>query len=633
MQYRRTSLLLGLGLAGATALSYTIAASVLMSSFFELEKQSTLKHVQRTLQTLDTALSNLSTTTGDYARWDDTYQYAQDLNPTYIDNNLNEDTFTSLELNLVAVIDRSGQILHIHGYDLEQGVWVNPSPAMRSQLVSSSLVHRTQSATATVGILNLPQGPMLVASQPITTSDGSSPIRGSLIMGQWLNRAKLDAFEQLTQVSLDVRSLNQPILPNDFATAKTNLLADSSLDAPLASSVQALSSNTIAGYHVVYDLSNTIAGYHVVYDLNQTPAFLMRVSLPRAIYRQGLLSLRYLAASIGVIGGLAGVAIWLMVKKTLHTIAERDRIEQTRLRESETKYRLKAQELEHALAELQKTQTHLIQSEKMSSLGQLVAGITHEINNPLNFISGNIRHAEEYLHQLFHLLQLYAQRYPTPAADIHTKIQELDLDFIQQDFPNILRSMSLGASRIQCIIKSLRNFSHLHEAGLKSVDVHAGLETTLQILQSRLDGSDGRSPAIHILRRYSDIPPIQCYPSEINQVFLNLLTNAIDALSDLPPPATPTIRLETEPIGSTHIRICIANNGPHIPATVQSHMFNPFFTTKPIGKGTGLGLTTCYHIIVDRHHGVIECNSMPNQDVEFTLKLPMLQPSSSSPKL
>lgn len=317
--------------------------------------------------------------------------------------------------------------------------------------------------------------------------------------------------------------------------------------------------------------------------------------------------------------------------------------------QAEEKLRQKTQELETAISHLQRTQAQLIQSEKMSSLGQLVAGIAHEINNPVNFIYANIIHAHQYLDSLLELVGLYGQYYPQPFPEIQEKAEEIDLEYLVSDLPKLLSSMRSGAERIGSIVTSLRTFSRLDESELKEVDIHTGIDSALMILQHRLHHDDiPKKPdgisGIVVFKDYGDLPPIECYPGQLNQAIINLINNAIDALEEskiskdaecqpgnLPdwpgsfPLSVPTITIKTEVIDSHKVAIYIADNGPGIPEPVQQRIFDPFFTTKPVGKGTGLGLSISYQIVVDKHQGKLECFSTPGQGAQFTIELPVQQ--------
>ncbi len=309
------------------------------------------------------------------------------------------------------------------------------------------------------------------------------------------------------------------------------------------------------------------------------------------------------------------------------------------LQQSETQLRQQAQELQTTLEKLQRTQMQLIQSEKMSSLGQLVAGVAHEINNPVNFIYGNLNYASEYTEDLLQVVRLYQQHYPNPVPAIQDLLGDTDLDFLLEDMPKLLKSMRVGAERIQKIVMSLRNFSRIDEAECKAVDLHEGIDNTLMLLQHRLKGKPGQ-PAIQVVKEYGSLPQVECYASSLNQVFMNILSNAIDALEDALDwgdwgdsqsdpcgnrPDAPTITIRTEYIIPDRVAIYLIDNGPGIPETVQKRLFDPFFTTKPVGKGTGLGMSISYQIVTERHGGTLECRSEPGQGAMFRIEIPTRQ--------
>lgn len=288
-------------------------------------------------------------------------------------------------------------------------------------------------------------------------------------------------------------------------------------------------------------------------------------------------------------------------------------------------------QLQQALNTLEKTQAQLVQKKKMDSLGQLVAGISHEINNPISFIYGNIAPAREYIKDLFNIINLYRQAYSNPTPTIQTAIHEIDLDFIGLDLQKILDSMQTGAERIKTIILALHIFSRLNESHIKLVDINEGIDSTLLVLQQRLtQGRQGLE--IKVIKTYGDLPQVTCYASQLNQVFLNLLNNAIDALesriehSHQSP--IPTIWICTELTTSATVAIRIKDNGIGMTEEVQSSLFEPFFTTKPVGKGTGLGLLTSYQIVVEKQKGRLTCHSSPGQGAEFVVEIPLISRES-----
>ncbi|MFM7426008.1 MAG: sensor histidine kinase, partial [Elainella sp.] len=372
-------------------------------------------------------------------------------------------------------------------------------------------------------------------------------------------------------------------------------------------------------------------------------------------------------------------AAWLLVLRILQTYLQTQNLAQIALEAANQQLEQQVQErtqmlrqrtldLQQALQTLQSQQMQLVQSEKMSSLGQLVGGVAHEINNPISFVHGNLYHIEEYTEDLLELILLYQQQYPEPPHSIQGKIASIDLEFLQTDLSKILQSMQAGTDRVRQIVLRLRNFSRMDEDGLKQVNIHDGLNDTLMLLQHRLKATATR-PEIPVLRDYGNCPEIACYPGPLNQVFMNILVNAIEAIEvllDEPDLLEPDllepellesglstehhsqfrgITITTELVCESHpepqadehlqqsagsfsgliewLQITIADQGVGIAANVLPRIFDPFFTTKPAGKGTGLGMSISYQIITQMHRGLISCSSVPGQGSQFVIRLPL----------
>jgi len=310
---------------------------------------------------------------------------------------------------------------------------------------------------------------------------------------------------------------------------------------------------------------------------------------------------------------LARIQVHLQLRNTTRTLEQR------------------TADLDRVVKNLKDAQLQLVQGEKMSLLGQLVAGIAHEINNPINFVHGNLHHATEYVQELLALVELYQQQPPAPIVEMQQRAQDIDLEFLRTDLVKLLDSMKIGTDRIRELVISLRNFARLDEADCKSVNLHDGIDSTIVILQHRLKAQPNSS-GIQIIRDYGELPDVECYPSQLNQVFMNLLSNAIDALESSTT-HNPTITIRTSAIAKSlperttlgGVTISIADNADGIPESIQTKLFDPFFTTKPVGKGTGLGLSISHQIITEKHQGKIEFYSTVGQGTEFAVQIPMKQ--------
>ena len=301
------------------------------------------------------------------------------------------------------------------------------------------------------------------------------------------------------------------------------------------------------------------------------------------------------------------------------------------LRHSQEKFRQQAHQLEETLQKLNSATTQLIQKHKMSSLCQLVAGVAHEVNNPISFIYGNIDHAINYIQNLLYLVNLYQQNYPNPVPEIEAEIEDIELDFVKQDLPKLLESMMIGAERIKEVVRSLQNFSRIDEESIKSVDIHKGLDSALLILQNQFQAKAGR-PGINVIKNYDKLPAVECYPGQLNQVFMHILSNAIDALEEKDRELTiqkmqdqifqPEIKISTK-VKNDYVAISIGDNGNGILEELCQRIFEPLFTTKLPEKGTGLGLSISQELIVDKHQGNLYCNSQPGIGTEFVIEIPI----------
>lgn len=329
---------------------------------------------------------------------------------------------------------------------------------------------------------------------------------------------------------------------------------------------------------------------------------------------------------------LARLQLHLKLSGMTKKLAEQNELLEHRVAERTAK-------LAQSLKELQQAQLQLVQKEKMSVLGQLMAGLGHEINNPVNFISGNISLAQEYVGELLQHLQLYREAFPNPGDDIQEHAEEIDLEYLLEDLPKMIGSMKEGTDRLRQISSSMRVFSRADTSAKVACNIHKGIDSTLIILKHRLKDSNKR-PAIEVVKEYGDLPPVHCFPGQINQVFMNIIANAIDALEESNQgrsyqeiqanPNRITVRTSVVKENGT-VAISVKDNGAGMSQEVISQLFDQLFTTKPVGKGTGLGLSICQQIVVEKHHGKLSCISAPGQGAEFVIVIPVNPPDSGEP--
>ena len=340
-----------------------------------------------------------------------------------------------------------------------------------------------------------------------------------------------------------------------------------------------------------------------------------------AIYRQTEAAQRRFSRSLWASSAISGLSLgvllpmWIGVLQILKKYLNELNIERNRIRQLNTGLEQRTFELTRAMKELKQAQGQLVQTEKMSSLGQMVAGIAHEINNPIGFVQGNIPYLEDYFQDLLGLIRLYETEYPQPTPAIEGKRKEMCMDFLLEDIPNILASMAVGTSRVSNIVVSLRNYARLDEATIKNVDIHEGVESTLLILNHRIQHD------VEVIRDYGTLPLVRCSPSQLNQVFTNIIANALDAMLDSNS-ATKQLIIKTRTVNSDQIQISLRDTGPGISPEVKPKIFDPFFTTKPVGEGTGLGLGICFKI-VEQHQGTIDVETAVGRGTAFVITLPV----------
>ncbi|XGW00129.1 MAG: CHASE4 domain-containing protein [Leptolyngbya sp. BL-A-14] len=693
---KKTILIFCLILTSLTSVVYFASSTILLGSLKTAEEQSARQSLQGVLNVLTKDQEAFASRYSDWSAWDDTYTFIQDKNEAYIKSNLIAEQLSNLKVNLALFMNTAGQVVYGTGFELDtKQVKPLPNEVSDSFKRNKLLLDYPIAKGPLTGILLLKEGPMLITSQPILTSAKQGPPRGVLIFGRHINTDTRNNLEKLTRFTIDIQLLNAPNL------SRENQLAHQKLSIQNPVLVSPINEDTLVGYLLLTDVYNQ-------------PALILRVELPREIYRQGHRSQQYLMVTIILLGLLfGGVSVLLLerfvlarltylsqgvsqiqtkrdlslrlsvsgqdeisdltrninemlrilekaqwevsealeqvtqtnqelritVEKLQDEILERQRVESA-LRQSEEQFKNQTHHLGKTLIKLQQAQLKLVQSEKMSSLGQLVAGVAHEINNPVNFIYGNLIYATEYVQQLLQLLAVYQQQYPEPTPAINSILEQVDLGFIVSDLPKTVASMRVGAERIRDIIKSLRIFSRLDEAEIKSVDIHQGIDSTLLILQSRLK-ANGHYSDIVVVKNYGQLPRVECYAGQLNQVFMNVLTNAIDAIeearsqrivtteqsndtlaSQIADYLSATITIHTHSSEDGWITIRISDSGMGMPEEVRKRLFEPFFTTKAVGQGTGLGMSISHQIIVEKHQGMLECHSSLGKGTEFIITIP-----------
>ena len=488
---------------------------------------------------------------------------------------------------------------------------------------------------------------VLIATAPIKSNQG---VVGGVIIGRVINAKFLSEISQKTNTSIVIFKDNKIV-----ASSLPNAEKFSWLPPP------GTPQNTFSESEIKLGDRSYLGKTVPIFEINQSQLQLVVMSSLHALenakqnFLIGLVVFSVVGSVVAIIVGyilsglmvarinsvtqatekLANDNLWVQLPVLYND--ELDRLAKAfnrmakKLKDRDETLKIKVEQLEETLQKLYFTQSQLIQSEKMSGLGQMVAGIAHEFNNPVNFIYANIEPAIHYVDDLLYLLDLYKEAYPDPPESIADTLEDIDFDFLVQDFQDLLTSIKSGAERISAIVRGLRTFSRLDQSGIKVVDIHENLEATLLVVQHRIQGNIQEKISsirdIQVIKKYGDLPLVTCDPGELNQVFLNAINNAIDALdelrSDTENPKIPQIVLKTEYSDCSSVKITISDNGCGMSEEVKAKIFDPFFTTKPVGSGTGLGLSINYSIIVDHCRGKLRCHSIPGEGTDLIIELPL----------
>ncbi len=618
---------------------YVSAQFIILNSFKQLEIQNTQQVVKSALNVHSQNVTQLRDRFADWASWDDAYLFVTDSNQAFITSNLTDASLSTLSNNVMIFTDSTEKVVWGTGYNIETGISEPIPEEIYGKIGKGDLLFYRQSETDLIaGFLMTKAGPMVVASRPILTTENKGPIHGSLLVGYYFDEGRIEKLSEVTQLKINATPFNLGSIPEELR----------------ASAIGENGNNPIL-VHPVNE--NEISGYSVINDIYGKPAMIFQVDMPRDLYNQGLLSLNYFMTALIVIGLVIGLVIVFSLEKIVLKKLRGLSSDVTRIMDGkENISRVKvvgkdelsnlAGEIndmisarENAQRELNASQTQLVQAEKMASLGQMVAGLAHEINTPLGYVRSSVETLQEFNkdgQQLIHQFkETHNKMMNGDLSDIELIMerngQRLNSNALTEGFKTestLFNSALDGIDRIGDLVNSLKNFSRLDEAAMKEADINDSLDNVLRISNHIIKN------LVQVEKNYGVIPSVLCYPAQLNQVFMNLIVNAAhacEAKRDLLPDFKGVVKLQTVAKDSM-IVVRITDNGIGIPEENLVRIFEPFFTTKTVGEGTGLGLSIAYQII-EKHAGKILVESKPGTGTTFTVQIPIEKQNNDTSQL
>jgi signal transduction histidine kinase len=651
---QKTLLVVSLTVAGVMTVLYAVSRDVLMRSYLALEQEQTRSAVSRTEAALNDQITNLARTTNDYGAWDRTYAFMQRPSRGYIKQEFENDTLEGLHINSVMLTDTSQKIVFFKAYNSIENVEIEVPVEIQKTLSTDSWVRQaTATSTPVHGILLLPQGPVLIAACPVLTTERVGPVRGVLVMTRNLDGALVEGLRERTLLSVAVDLASSPSLPADVQGA-----------------LQVLESGG-EEIHVQSLNQMSVAGYSLLRDVHGRTALLLRVETPRPVFQRGLTSLRYLLLALCIAGVVFGVTTLLLLRRIVlarltYLSAEVGRIgsgkskdlsERILERGSDEIGRL-GRDINRMLEALQKNAgvermnealrkeikdrqlaenarnqmaVELLHGQKLQAIGGLAAGVAHEINTPIQFVGDNVRFLHDAFANLAKLLEQYELVYQEirdgvqkPALEaVDQARQRADVEFLRKEIPMALDQTLDGIGRVATIVKALKVFSHVDSGSQNTAaDLNSALESTIIVARNEL------KYVADVETAFGDLPPVVCHLGDLNQVFLNLLLNAAHSIGDAVEGTDKRGRIRVE----THIdpnpdgdwaEVSISDTGTGIPEEIRARIFEPFFSTKPVGKGTGQGLALAHAVVVEKHGGTLTFDTAIGRGTTFRIRIPV----------